>query len=69
MPHLLIRYRDLTLFDGDVDELSMADNANGISVAAKIHPARTNAGLLELLGGEARRRPTPDAAPAQEESA
>ena len=66
MPHLLIQYKDLTLFDGEVDELSMADTAQGISVAGKITPPKPTAGgLLELLGG--RRRPETTPQPAEDE--
>jgi len=66
MPHLLIQYKDLTLFDGEVDELSMADTASGISVAGKITKQPPAGGLLELLGAARRRKDEQTPAEAEE---
>lgn len=53
MPHLHITYRDLTLFDGEVDEFTMTEAANGISVTGKTKKA--SGGLMEQLLAGARR--------------
>ena len=66
MPHLLIQYKDLTLFDGEVDEFTWADAAGGISVVGKINaPKPGGNALLELLGGK-RREVKPEPVEAEE---
>lgn len=73
MPHLLIQYRDHILFDGDVDEFTMADSVHGISVVGKITPARNAASggsaLLELLGRRRTPEPAAQTEPEVEETA
>lgn len=54
MPVLLIRYGDLVLHDGDVDELTFTDAPGEVSVTGRLatpKPAGGGAGLLDLLAG------------------
>lgn len=39
MKHLTIRYDDLTLFDGDIEELVFTDNDQGITVQGRLKRA------------------------------
>lgn len=65
MPHLYIRYGDMVLHDGDVEEMTYTDSASSVSVAAakaaQRQPKPAGGGganaLLDLLAG-ARRQQT-----------
>lgn len=73
MKHLRITYGDLTLFDGDVEEINWTENANGVAVTGKTgRPAASGGGLLELLAAGANRRkaePAPKPAETEETDA
>jgi hypothetical protein len=60
MKHLTITVGDLTLFDGDVDEIVFTDSDAGVSVQGKMRRATTsNSGgaLMQLLSA-ATKQPT-----------
>lgn len=50
LKRLTITYGDLTLFDGDVAELSWLDSAGGVKVEGKTRQAAKGGGLFEALG-------------------
>lgn len=64
MKHLTVRWGDLTLFDGGIDELVFTDNDGGIKVEAR-HKRATPGGknLLDILASATKPKP------AQEETA
>ena len=67
MPSLKITYKDLVLFDGEVDEFTWADAAGGISVVGKITPPKPGGNaLLELLGRRTKPEPQPEPVEAEE---
>jgi hypothetical protein len=50
--HLIITVGDLTLFDGDVDEIVFTDSDAGVSIQGKMRRATTSGGgaaLMQLL--------------------
>ena len=52
MKHLTITVGDLTLFDGDVDEIVFTDSDAGVSVQGKMRRLTTTGGgaaLMQLL--------------------
>jgi hypothetical protein len=52
MKHLTITVGDLTLFDGDVDEIVFTDSDAGVSIQGKMRRATTSGGgaaLMQLL--------------------
>ena len=52
MKHLTITVEDLTLFDGDVDEIVFTDSDAGVSIQGKMRRATTSNGgaaLMQLL--------------------
>ena len=52
MKHLTITVGDLTLFDGDVDEIVFTDSDAGVSIQGKMRRATTPGGgaaLMQLL--------------------
>ena len=52
MKHLTITVADLTLFDGDVDEIVFTDSDAGVSIQGKMRRATTSGGgaaLMQLL--------------------
>jgi len=54
MPRLTIRYGDLVLHDGEVEEMQFTDSATHVSVSGKVAAAAkpaSAAGLLDLLAG------------------
>lgn len=53
MPVLLIRYGDLVLHDGDVDELTFNDAPGEVSVTGRLATPKPagGGGLLDLLAG------------------
>jgi len=53
MPRLTIRYNDLVLHDGEVEEFSFTDSTTHVSVSGKVAApkAAASAGLLDLLAG------------------
>ena len=60
MKHLTITVGDLTLFDGDVDEIVFTDSDAGVSVQGKMRRANTSGGgaaLMQLLSA-ASKKPT-----------
>ncbi len=64
MKHLVISVGDLTLFDGDVDEIVFTDSDAGVSIQGKMRRATTSNGgaaLMQLLSAASKK-------PTQEES-
>jgi hypothetical protein len=62
--HLVISVGDLTLFDGDVDEIVFTDSDAGVSIQGKMRRATTSNGgaaLMQLLSAASKK-------PTQEES-
>jgi len=61
MKHLTITVGDLTLFDGDVDEIVFTDSDAGVSIQGKLRRATTSGGggaaLMQLLSA-ASKKPT-----------
>ena len=55
---LYVRYGDLELHDGEVDEFTFSESAGAISVTGKVKPARTAGGgnLFEMLTSASRRQ-------------
>jgi hypothetical protein len=52
MKHLTITVGDLTLFDGDVDEIVFTDSDAGVSIQGKMRratPSGGGAALMQLL--------------------
>ena len=52
MKHLTITVGDLTLFDGDVDEIVFTDSDAGVSIQGKMRRPTTSSGgaaLMQLL--------------------
>lgn len=63
MKHLTICYGDLTLFDGDIEELAFTDNDAGIKVEGRLkRAAPTGLGaknLIDMLTA-ASKKPAPE---------
>jgi hypothetical protein len=59
MRHLTITVGDLTLFDGDVEEITFTDSDAGVSIQGKMRRATTSGGgaLMQLLSA-ASKKPT-----------
>jgi hypothetical protein len=60
MKHLTITVGDLTLFDGDVDEIVFTDSDAGVSVQGKMRRASSGNGssaLMQLLAGATKQAP------------
>ena len=60
MKHLTITVGDLTLFDGDVDEIVFTDSDAGVSIQGKMRRVTTSGGggaLMQLLSA-ATKQPT-----------
>lgn len=51
MKQLTIRYGDITVFDGQVDEFRWTDNADEVTVVGRIRRAKPASGLLDVLTG------------------
>jgi hypothetical protein len=52
MKHLVITVGELTLFDGDVDEITFTDSDAGVSIQGKMRRSTTSGGgaaLMQLL--------------------
>ena len=58
---LLIKWDDLTLFDGDVEELVFTDNDQGVTVQGRLKRAPTAGGLLDLFASAAKPKPKENA--------
>jgi len=66
MKHLIITVNDLTLFDGDVDEIVFTDSDAGVGVQGKNRRTSTGGNaLMQLLSSATKQTP----APTQEDSA
>lgn len=50
MKKLLITYGDMTLFDGEVAELTWVDSTAGIKVEGRLRSVAKGQGLLEVIG-------------------
>ena len=58
MKHLIITVGDMTLFNGDVDEIVFTDSDAGVGVQGRIKRAPAGGGLLDLLASAAKPKPT-----------
>ena len=61
MKHLTITVGDLTLFDGDVDEIVFTDSDAGVGVQGKMRRPGSNSGnaLMQLLASATKQTPAP----------
>ena len=62
MKHLTITVGDLTLFDGDVDEIVFTDSDAGVSIQGKMRRATTSGGggaLMQLLSAATKQATQP----------
>ena len=66
MKHLIITVGDMTLFNGDVDEIVFTDSDAGVGVQGKMRRPGSNSGnaLMQLLASATKQTP----APTQEDS-
>ena len=62
MKHLTITVGDLTLFDGDVDEIVFTDSDNAVSVQGKMRRPTTSGGggaaLMQILSAASKKTTT-----------
>lgn len=60
MKHLTITVGNLTLFDGEVDEIVFTDSDAGVGVQGKLRrPGSSGNALMQLLAGATKQPPTP----------
>ena len=60
MKHLTITVGDMTLFDGDVDEIVFTDSDAGVGVQGKMRRASTGGNaLMQLLASATKQTPAP----------
>ena len=59
MKHLTITVGDLTLFDGDVDEIVFTDSDSGVAVQGKMRRQSSSgsSALMQLLAGATKQTP------------
>lgn len=50
MKKLVITYGDMTLYDGDVAELTWQESGSGVKVEGRVRAAAKGGGILEALG-------------------
>lgn len=59
--NLTVRFGDLTLFDGNIEELVFTNNDQGITVQGRLKKsASASSGLLDLLTSAAKSKPKED---------
>ena len=62
MKHLTITVGDLTLFDGDVDEITFTSSDGAVGVQGKMRRSQNNSGgsaLMQLLSSATKQTPAP----------
>ena len=58
--HLTITVGDMTLFDGDVDEIVFTDSDAGVGIQGKMRRASTGGNaLMQLLSSATKQTPAP----------